>query len=182
MKRAIVSFLVFVLGLASQVSLACAKEEGWGFAPESKLALAQSLDWLRRNNGKDCYWEAGQLELVSLELQAFLADGQLPEQGKYGETAQGALGYILKKQKKSRLSNTSHDRNGLYSRGTTKGQRVRAALKRVLPLPIKVRRKGGGRRASGLFCTSTACFALAIPNCRLPILQKGRMTGLKHKD
>jgi len=156
MRRAIVIGLIFIFGGVLQVAPACADEgNDWEITPESRLALTRGLEWLDHNRGKEYNWETRELGLVSLGLLAFLADGHLPGRGKYGDTTQGVLDYILKKQRKSGLFNITVARHDMYNHGLTtlvmgqvygmtNDKRVGPALERALQLTVKAQCEDGG--------------------------------------
>ncbi len=84
---------------------------------ESEEAMARGLAWLARNQGPEGNWTSNDLGLVSTAMLAFLADGQLPGRGRYGENVQRAMDYVLRHAKPSGLLNISDPGRAMYNHG-----------------------------------------------------------------
>jgi hypothetical protein len=89
----------------------------WEITPESEQALARGLDWLARHQGPQGNWESNDLGLVSTGVLAFLASGNRPGVGRYGENVRRAQDYILRNAQPSGLLNISEPRHGMYNHG-----------------------------------------------------------------
>jgi hypothetical protein len=76
--------------------------------PQSEAALDRGLQWLHKNQGAEGNWESNDLGLVGMGALAFLSAGHSPGHGKYGETVNRALDYMLKNAKPSGLLNISN--------------------------------------------------------------------------
>lgn len=150
----------WVRGIAALLAVAClvkvARAEGdWEITPQSQQALARGLAWLARNQGPEGNWNSDDLGLVSTGVLAFLADGHLPGRGRYGETVQRALEYVIRKAKPSGLLNIAHPQHEMYNHGLSTfmlGQvygmtgdgRVGAVLDRALKFIVQVQCADGG--------------------------------------
>ncbi len=89
----------------------------WEVTPESELALERGLAWLARNQGAAGNWESNDLGLVSLGALAYLSAGHLPGRGKYGDTVDRALDYVVKHSKPSGLLNVADAQRDMYNHG-----------------------------------------------------------------
>lgn len=112
----------FVCGLFAMLATLAppmtARAEGpWEITPQSEQALARGLEWLARNQGPEGNWQSNDLGLVSTGMLAFLSAGHLPGRGKYGETVQRAMQYVLRNAKPSGLLNIAEERRGMYNHG-----------------------------------------------------------------
>ena len=114
-----VQLLCFVLsGMLLLGTTRSAFAEGdWEVTPSSEIALKRGLDWLARNQGPQGNWESNDLGLVSLGALAFLADGHLPGRGKYGDTVQRSLDYVMRNAKPSGLLNIADPQRDMYNHG-----------------------------------------------------------------
>jgi hypothetical protein len=123
---------------------ACAQGD-WELTPQSEAALERGLQWLHKNQGAEGNWESNDLGLVGMGALAFLAAGHSPGRGKYGETLNRALDYILKNAKPSGLLNISNAQRDMYNHGlatfvlgqahgTTDDPRISPVLDRSLKL------------------------------------------------
>lgn len=144
---------VFSLGLAiSLVGVACAQGE---LTPQSREALAKGLAWLARNQGPEGNWGSKDLGLVSTGVLAFLADGHVPGRGRYGETVQRGLNYVIRNAKPSGLLNIAEPQHEMYNHGLstfvlgqaygmTGDTRVGPVLDRALKLIVQTQCGDGG--------------------------------------
>src|SRR5205823_3961046 len=92
-------------------------EGDWEVTPQSEAALERGLSWLARNQGPEGNWESNDLGLVSMGALAFLSSGHTPGRGKYGDTVERALEYVLKNAKPSGLLNISNGQRDMYNHG-----------------------------------------------------------------
>lgn len=125
-----------------------ARAEGdWEITRESEQALDRGLEWLAKNQGRDGNWSSNDIGLVSLGMLAFLSNGHAPGRGKYGDTVQTALDYIVENAKPSGLLNISNSQRDMYNHGlstfvlgqsygmtTTRDRRLHTTLDRALRL------------------------------------------------
>ncbi|MFI4874539.1 MAG: squalene--hopene cyclase [Blastopirellula sp. JB062] len=152
--------LLFVsaLGLAasSSIGLRCVEAQNqWEITPESEAALARGLDWLAENQGPNGNWESDDLGLVAMGTLAFLADGHAPGRGKYGQTVERAVDYLLTHAKPSGLLNVADAQRDMYNHGLatfvlgqahgmTGDPRINSTLDRSLKLIANTQCEDGG--------------------------------------
>ena len=107
--------LVMPLGLGMPANVRA--EGDWEVTAGSKAALDRGLEWLARSQGPKGNWDSEDLGLVSMGALAFLAEGHAPGRGRYGDTVQKALDYVLRNAKPSGLLNVSGDQRDMYNHG-----------------------------------------------------------------
>ena len=123
----------------------------------SEQALERGLQWLARNQGGEGNWESNDLGLVGMGALAFLAAGHMPGRGRYGQTVQRALDYMVNKAKPSGLLNISHSRRDMYNHGlatfvlgqaqgmaSSRDRRLNTVLDRALKLITNTQCEDGG--------------------------------------
>ncbi len=141
--------LRFLGSLIIAAAIACPVhgEGEWEITRESEQALERGLEWLAKNQGRDGNWSSNDVGLVSLGVLAFLSNGHAPGRGRYGDTVQAALDYVVDNAKPSGLLNISNSQRDMYNHGlstfvlgqaygmtTTRDQRLRTTLDRALRL------------------------------------------------
>src|SRR5437660_8405094 len=105
--------LTFAIGLPfiSSSSARGADGQEESVSPKVRDAVDKALVWLRDNQKPDGTWPqggpAGTTAVPSLSVLAFLARGNVPGQGPYGDALDKAIDFVLDSQKD----------NGLLSRG-----------------------------------------------------------------
>ena len=130
-------------------------EGDWEITPASEQSLAHGLEWLAKNQGPDGNWTSNDLGLVSMGALSFLADGHTPGHGKYGETVERALNYVLKNAKPSGLLNIAGTQRDMYNHGLsafvlgqahgmTNDKRISPVLDRALKLIANTQCNDGG--------------------------------------
>jgi hypothetical protein len=158
MQRAVLGSLVgaailWLITLGQATTLYAQGE--WEMTPQSQQALARGLAWLARAQGPEGNWNSNDLGLVSTGVLAFLADGHLPGRGRYGETVQRGLEYVLRNAKPSGLLNIAEGQRGMYNHGLstfmlgqvygmTGDSRVGAVLDRALKMTMQTQCDDGG--------------------------------------
>lgn len=145
---------LFSLGLvAGAVGVGFADD--WEITPESQRALARGLDWLARTQGPEGNWGSNDLGLVSTGVLAFLVDGHLPGRGRYGDTVERGLNYVLRNAKPSGLLNIASPQHEMYNHGLstfvlgqaygmTGDRRIGPVLDRALKLIVQTQCGDGG--------------------------------------
>lgn len=149
-------FVVISCGLVFAAGSPLARAEGdWEITPQSEVALDRGLQWLAKNQGPAGNWESNDLGLVSMGALAFLSAGHTPGRGKYGETVERALDYVMKNAKPSGLLNVSNSQRDMYNHGLsafvlgqahgmTNDPRISPVLDRALKLIQHTQCRDGG--------------------------------------
>lgn len=115
-RRAIaIPTAVFAI-VASLASPVLAEGE-WEITNESEQALDRGLAWLARNQGPEGNWESNDLGVVSMGVLAFLSAGHMPGRGKYGDTVERALEYVIRNAKPSGMLNIADQHREMYNHG-----------------------------------------------------------------
>ena len=129
----------------------------WEITPAGERALERGLEWLAANQGPKGNWESNDLGLVAMGALPFLAAGHAPGRGKYGDTIQRALDYVLNHAKPSGLLNQATAQRDMYNHGlstfvlgqtygatTSTDQRLNRTLERALKLIVDTQAEDGG--------------------------------------
>lgn len=104
--------------LGTAVQSDCASAEGeWEITSESQAALDLGLEWLAKNQEPEGNWSSNDLGLVSTGVLAFLAAGHMPGRGRYADTVDRAVDYVLHNADASGLLNAADPRRGMYNHG-----------------------------------------------------------------
>mgnify|MGYP002857058438 FL=1 len=130
-------------------------EGEWETTPGSERALQKGLEWLARNQGAEGNWGSNNLGLVGMGALAFLSAGYLPGRGRYGNTVQRALNYVLKHAKPSGLLNISNAQHDMYNHGLatfalgqaygmTSDKKLNQVLDKALKLIANTQAEDGG--------------------------------------
>jgi len=135
--------------------------EGCKVTPELERAVTRGLDYLARTQKPDGSWpdNYGRVPgVVGLCMLAFLAHGEIPDEGKYGTVIRRCVDYILKNQQPNGLLSSSSG-SPMYSHGFATlalgevygmidDPRVGPALKKAVGLTISCQNRLGGWRYS----------------------------------
>jgi len=165
---AVAVFLAFVLSCSPVLSPALAEPargaEGVGFTeltPELRKGVEAGLAYLASVQEEDGSFGASRygshVGITSLGVIAFLADGHVPGRGKYGDTVERGVDFILNHCTQSGLiaANTSH--GPMYGHGfatlllgevygMTGDERVREPLLKAVKLIVNTQNHEGGWR------------------------------------
>jgi hypothetical protein len=127
---------------------------------EMDQAIDQALDYLQRTQDADGSWRAGHgtrhPAVTSLAVMAFLSAGHVPGEGRYGETVEKGIRWVLQAQHANGLiaSDRSHE---MYSHGISTlmlaeaagmtdarlGVEVRQQLEKAVAVILKAQRNHG---------------------------------------
>ncbi len=105
------------LGCSGWLAPAAFAEGEWEITPQSEQAVQRGIDWLTNNQGPEGNWTSNDLGLVSMGTLAYLAAGHLPGHGKYGQSCQRSLDFVVRNAKPSGLLNMADQRRGMYNHG-----------------------------------------------------------------
>lgn len=120
--------LLLVAGAAAPIAGSPARAQGLpslpeGVTPEMVRAIDQGLEYLRRTQSADGSWSAsdrsGQypVAMTSLALFALLAEGSTPSQGRYAQSIEKGVRYLLKCQRPNGFITTGGESRGNYGHG-----------------------------------------------------------------
>lgn len=129
--------------------------------PEIERAVTRGLDYLARTQKPDGSWpdNYGQVSgVVGLAMLAFLAHGEMPDEGKYGLVIRRCVDYIVRNQQSNGLL-SSESGSPMYSHGFATlalgevygmidDPRVGPALKKAAGLTVSSQNQRGGWRYS----------------------------------
>ncbi len=110
-------WLLFVPVFVVVLTVPARAQSEWEIVPESEQALERGLAWMAKTQGAQGNWDSNDLGLVSLGALSFLAAGHMPGRGKYGDTVDRALKYVVKNAKPSGLLNIADAQRDLYNHG-----------------------------------------------------------------
>ena len=148
------------------------REFGGKFGGDAEKAVVRGLDWLKSVQCENGSWGVGKsrsmtarqerARLTGLALLAFLAHGETPQSGTYGETVRRAIRYLLSEQDKKSgrfcpFSKTigSHDDIGVYGHaiatyalaeayGLTRAPMLKRPVERGVRVIVEGQQEGGG--------------------------------------
>ncbi|MEM7391240.1 MAG: prenyltransferase/squalene oxidase repeat-containing protein [Verrucomicrobiota bacterium] len=70
----------------------------YGGSAATERAVLKALEWLKKNQEPDGSWKSNRIAMTGLGLLAFLAHGETPGGGRFGETVEKALNYLTSHQ------------------------------------------------------------------------------------
>ena len=124
----------------------------------TEKAVDKALDWLQSKQDKDgCWGRSNQTAITAFVLLAFMSDGHLPNQGKYGpEVAKGARFLLAASRDSGYLSHPKGGGN-MYAHGMatlaltqlwgmTGDEEVKKVLAKAVALIVKTQNHEGGWR------------------------------------
>ena len=169
--------------------------------PEQEQAVEHGLAWLAEHQNEDGSWSAdvgfklnttyrvtakerGHVGVTALAGMAFLASGNLPGRGRYGDQIERALGYVLSCVQDDGYITRAGTR--MYSHafatlflaeiyGTTHREDVRVDLQRAVDFIVKCQNDEGGWRYVPLARESD----MSIVVCQVIALRAARNIGIR---
>ena len=159
-----------LVGGTSRVALAQATEKGAGVDQDKVVVdekteqiIRGALKWLAAKQNGSGSWSADgnryEVAMTGYTLMAFLAAGQLPDEGEYGKTVAKAVSYLLNTCKSDGLiqASNSYGNEVMYSHGIatialaevygqTRDPRIKNKLESAIKLIIKCQNHEGGWR------------------------------------
>lgn len=180
------------LGVKGAVKRSSAARQAPGFqavTPASRRAVAKGLAGLANLQAKDGSWGAPEFQehtgITALACIAFLAHGDVPGRGRYGDVVQRGLNFILKSATPSGLiaADTSH--GPMYSQGfatlflgevygETNDPRVRPVLLKAVRLIVNSQNKRGGWRYYPIPMPGD----ISVTICQIMALRSARNAGI----
>ena len=161
MRNAVMGMILGAAAALAALSPARAAPE-LEVTPELERVVVKGLDYLAQSQNADGSWNGnyGQVSgVVGLAMMTFLAHGELPDQGKYGQVIRKAVDYIVTTQQSNGLLDGRGGGSPMYSHGFATlalaevyGQiddpRVGPALKKAVGLVVSGQNRLGGWRYS----------------------------------
>lgn len=160
--------------------------------PAQQEAVRKGLEWLAKQQQRDGRFGAGgegfgaSSGITSLAGIAFMAEGNLPGRGKYGDNVQRAVDYILRSSQESGLlaSETAH--GVMYSHGfatlflaevygMTQDEQVKEKLQKAVRLIQKTQNAQGGWR----YMPVPVDADVSVTICQVMALRAARDAGIK---
>ena len=140
-----------------------ARAQGRGAAPGMDEAIEKGLAFLKNNQKDDGAWQAGRSgrnpAITALSVMAFLSAGHLPGEGKYSDTVERGIRWVLKAQQPNGLiaSEGGHEmyHHGICTlmlaevAGLTDGalaEEVRRKLPKAVSVILQAQRQSGYHR------------------------------------
>ena len=128
--------------------------------PQLERAVVRGLDYLARTQKPDGSWPGnfGQVSgVVGLAMMTYLAHGEVPDEGKYGQVIRRAVNYMVTTQQSNGLLSGRRGHGPMYSHGfaalalaevygVINDKRVGPALKRAVGLIVRSQNALGGWR------------------------------------
>ncbi len=158
--------------------------------PAQQAAVEKGLAWLASHQGKDGSFggqgmgrHAGITALAGL---AFMQAGNLPGRGKYGESVQGCLEYVLSCSQESGLITSDQSQGPMYGHGfatlflaevygMTGDEQVKDRLQRAIRLIQKTQNREGGWRYQPVPYDAD----ISVTICQVMALRAARDAGIK---
>ena len=151
--------IVLLFAVAQQCQWCRGEGQELAVTPELERCVTRGLDFLARTQQENGAWRescGNYAGVVGLAVLAFLAHGDLPDEGKYGQTIRRAVSYILSQQAENGML---CKQGGMYSHGFAtlalaevygqmKDENVGKALKRATDLLVTSQNQLGGWRYS----------------------------------
>ncbi len=153
--------------------------------PAVRRAVHKGLRWLAKRQNPDGSFDHGSVAITALGGLAFVAGGNLPRQGQYGNQVAKALSYILKHCQQSGLIAGPQDGSPMYGHGfatlflaETYGESHQAALRRKLQravrLIVETQNTAGGWRYQPMPMDAD----LSVTICQVMALRAARQAGI----
>jgi prenyltransferase beta subunit len=159
--------------------------------PEQQAAVERGLDYLAsRQNAEGSFGNAGAYgataAITALSGIAFMADGNLPGRGKYGDNVKKAVQFIVRNQQESGLFTTSAFQGEMYSHGfatlfigevygMTGDDQIKENLQRAVRLIERCQNPEGGWR----YQPAPVDADISVTICQIMALRSARDAGIK---
>jgi hypothetical protein len=110
--------MVLIAGILWSAHARQVQAEGdWEVTVASEKSLQMGLDWMVATQGSEGNWTSNDVGLVSMGALAFMAAGHAPGRGKYGQTIDRSLNYVVVNARPSGLLNISNPQRDMYNHG-----------------------------------------------------------------
>ena len=173
------------VGLAAQVAAPAA---AWGAIPaQVAQAVEKGLDYLKTTQTADGSWPDSYGKspaVVGLALLAFMAHGEVPGRGKYRETTDKAIEYILSNVQPNGLIARAGSQP-MYNHGFATlalaeayGMSKRKDLERALLMAVKLIERVQNQRGGWRYQPRPADDDITVTGCQLMALRAARNAGV----
>ena len=159
--------------------------------PEQTLAVEKGLEYLAsRQNVEGSFGNSGAYgataAITALSGIAFMADGDLPGRGKYGDNVRKAVQFIVRNQQESGLFTTSASQGEMYSHGfatlfigevygMTGDDQIKENLQKGVRLIERCQNPEGGWR----YQPAPVDADISVTICQIMALRSARDAGIK---
>jgi Squalene-hopene cyclase C-terminal domain/Prenyltransferase and squalene oxidase repeat len=179
-------------GLADQTAVAPSDKPSLNeITPEQQAAVAKGLEYLAsRQNSEGSFGNSGAYgataAITALSGISFMADGNLPGRGKYGDNVRKAVEFICRNQQESGLFTTSASQGEMYSHGfatlfigevygMTGDDEIKENLQKAVRLIERCQNSEGGWRYQPLPVDAD----ISVTICQIMALRSARDAGIK---
>jgi prenyltransferase beta subunit len=158
---------------------------------EQQIAVEKGLEYLAaRQNNEGSFGNSGAYgataAITALSGIAFMADGNLPGRGKYGDNVRKAVDFIVRNQQESGLFTTSASQGEMYSHGfatlfigevygMTGDDQIKENLQRAVRLIERCQNGEGGWR----YQPAPVDADISVTICQIMALRSARDAGIK---
>lgn len=156
--------------------------------PALEAATAKGLEWLAKSQRADGGWDGGGSDsaITALAGIAFMADGNLPNRGKYGPNVQRALDFVLSQAQDSGLLAARNSNGNMYAHGfatlflaevygMTGDENVKERLQKAIRLIHQAQNPQGGWR----YTPQPVDADISVTICQVMALRAARDAGIK---
>jgi hypothetical protein len=156
--------------------------------PELDKAVARGLDWLAKRQAPNGSFSGGGADsaITALSAIAFMADGNLPGRGKYGDVVQRALDFILSQSQPNGILAASGSNGNMYAHGfatlflaevygMTGDENVKEKLQKAIFLIHTAQNAQGGWR----YTPQPIDADVSVTICQVMALRAARDAGIK---
>jgi hypothetical protein len=156
--------------------------------PQLEATVAKGLEWLASQQRSDGGFEGAGADsaITSLAALAFMADGNLPNRGKYGPQVQRALDFVLGQAQESGLLAARNSNGNMYAHGfatlflaevygMTGDEMVKERLQKAIRLIHQAQNPQGGWR----YTPQPADADVSVTICQVMALRAARDAGIK---
>lgn len=159
--------------------------------PEQQTAVEKGLEYLAsRQNNEGSFGNSGAYgataAITALSGIAFMADGNLPGRGKYGDVVRKAVDFIVRNQQESGLFTTNASQGEMYSHGfatlfigevygMSGDDQIKENLQRAVRLIERCQNSEGGWR----YQPAPVDADISVTICQIMALRSARDAGIK---
>ncbi len=155
------------------------------YNPKIDSAINRGLKWLAARQNSNGSFDSGSTAITSLGALAFVAGGNLPNQGPYGRNVSRALHYVLAHCHHSGLIAAQNDGTPMYSQGfstlflaeiygESHAAGLRNKLQKAVRLIVDTQNSAGGWRYQPVVMPGD----LSVTICQVMALRAARQAGI----